>query len=114
MPAEATMKEGSPRFVNRLAGANIAAGEVLVIGVQTFVAHSAIANGKMGGVSAGGGVYRMLCAAAYAEGVKVYWDNAANKITTTAGGNQHFGYMAPNGASTGVDTYGNVIHEPNN
>jgi predicted RecA/RadA family phage recombinase len=91
-----------------------AAGTVVVVGgvsgLTNVVVHVDIAAGELAAAAAGGGVYDMVCAGAYALGAKVYWDDAAKKVTSV-NTNGVFGYMAE-GSAAGGSAVAKVIHDP--
>lgn len=72
------------------------------------LAGAGVLTGAMFGVASGGaesgalvtvvrkGVFELnkLNAQAWAQGVKVYWNNTAKECTTVASGNTHIGYAA--------------------
>ena len=57
---EAKFIRGNPEFARYLAGADIAAGEVVVVGDLACIAHSAIADGDWGNLAVGGGIYEVM------------------------------------------------------
>lgn len=88
------------------AGANIASGDVVVMGVRVGVALAAIANGKTGSVQVSG-VFRLakLSTDNIAQGALVYWDNTNKRITSTSSGNTLAGYAfnAAGASTTAID-----------
>lgn len=112
MPA-VLMHQGNPLMVDYTPGVAVTAGDVIEVGVVPFVAHNSIAANKLGALAAGGGVYKGTSDGTVDNpGVKVYWDNGAEKFTTTAAANTHFGFSLPDqGASNDGDTIF-VIHDP--
>ena len=84
--SDTTFRHGKPRMIDYEAGADIDAGEVLLAGNTTgltcVIAHSDIANTKLGAVAAGGGVYDVINLDNAANYAKVWWDNSAKKATT--------------------------------
>ena len=78
-----------------------------------FVAHSEIAANDIGAVAASGGVYDMVSdGTADTPGIAVYWDASANKISSTATANTHFGFTLPQqGATADTDTI-RILHMP--
>lgn len=93
---EAIFRHGSPLMVDYTpSGAAVAAGQVVVIGSFPRIAHSDIADGKLGALATRGGVYEMPKTAgvssAIENGVVVYWDDTNNVITETATGNKVIG-----------------------
>lgn len=107
---ELTFLHGDPVMVDHTPGVAVAAGEVVVIGNVPHVAHAAIAANTLGALAVHGGVYQGLCAAAIGTNVLVYWDNAANRVTTTAAGNTILGWSQT--ATTGADQVIRVVHMP--
>jgi len=105
---------GSPRMVDYTPGTAKTGGSVIVIGVNPYVAHRDIAANELSALAARGGVYSATADGALAEGVKVYWDAATNKVTATAGANKHFGYIAPGSSASGDGSTVSVIHAPAN
>lgn len=73
-------------------GADVAAGDVVVVGNTPMVAECDIDDGKLGALNAGGGAYTMTGNGSINAGLTVYWDNATNKVSTTAGSLKIFGY----------------------
>lgn len=114
--ADATFRHGAPLMIDYTAGADIAAGEVVLLGNTTSpscgVAHVAIANGDKGALGAGGGVYEAVNLDNAADYALVYWDDTANKLTTTSTNNAKFGYVVRDGAG-GANTNCFAIHDPN-
>jgi len=94
---ETTFKHGNPLMVDHIPGSAVSAGQVVVVGEIPFVAHVDIAASRIGSLAMGGGVYECKADADLGPGVKVYWDDTANKITVTAssGARKHFGYILP-------------------
>ena len=105
----ATFKNGSPVMVDHTAGTAITAGDVVEVGNAVFIAHSDIANGDLGALAAGGGVYSMTGDAAIAAGKKVYWDGSS-KVSETGASSEHVGVTvsACSGDGAAVD----VLHQP--
>lgn len=91
-------------------GADVAAGQVVVMGQLIGIATRKILNGILGALNIRGGVYTVTTAGAYARGITVYWDNTAKKVTTTATANKVFGVMVE--ASTGDGDTADVMHMP--
>lgn len=114
MSFEAEFVHGDPLMIDHVPASAVAAGEVVVIGDLTHIAHRAIAADEKGALAARGGVYRVPKAAgassAIADRKKVYWNNSTNVITTTASGNTPIGYTV--GASVDADTDQLVEHCP--
>ncbi len=93
--AEARFMYGNPLMVKHTPTSAVAAGEVVELIADTGpigIAHNAIAANQTGNLSFGPGVYEVVCAdTGVALGSLVYWDTAANKVTTTATTNPSFG-----------------------
>ncbi len=90
--------------IDYTAGANIASGQVVLMGVRIGVALAAIANGATGSVQVSG-VFTIakLSTDVVSQGAALYWDNTNSRLTTTASGNTLAGYAtaaAGNGATT--------------
>jgi len=106
MAATATIiQEG--RFQDHTPAADVAAGDVVVVGGRVYVAPEAISADVLGAVMARG-VARFPkdtgSGTAIAGGTLVYWDAGNEVITTTAGANTQAGYTVPDGASDDDDT----------
>lgn len=115
MPLKATFRHGDPKMVDYTpASGNITAGDVVLVGNTagwtTGIAHRDITNNYLGSLAAGGGVYDVKVASNYAAGTKVWWDAAANSVTTTSTNNAQFGYLVE--ATTAANTYAEVLHIP--
>lgn len=114
--ADTTFRHGDPLMIDYTpSGGNVAAGEVVLLGNTTgltcIIAHRAIENNVQGAMAAGGGVYDVVNLDNAANGAKVYWDNANNKVTTTATNNATFGFIATDGGG-GANTTARAIHHP--
>ena len=102
---------GNPTMVDHTpSGADVAAGQVIVNDTTPMVAHNKIVDGRLGSLSIGGGVYKVTAAGSYVVGDLVYWDDSADKVTTSASGNMIFGKMAE--ASTGDGDTALAYHMP--
>lgn len=110
----AIFKHGSPVMVDYTPGADVAAGDVIVINDSVRIAHRDIPSGTLGALAAFGGVYQFprVAATAIGDGVRVYWDATAHKVTNTAaaGANKQIGFTV--GASLSADTVQRVFHSP--
>jgi hypothetical protein len=106
--AEATLRSGNPPTVDHVAAADIAAGEVVVLGntagLTCGIAQVPIANAKLGALATGG-EWDVIAAGNYAAWSKVYWVDADNKVSTTSTNNAQFGYL--------VDRYGASVNTTN-
>ena len=110
--AEATLYHGDPVMVDYTPAADVAAGEVVVIGSSTFIAHRDIVADETGAVAAGGGVYNVeKGAVAIDGGVELWWDDASNivSLTDATATLQRLGTSGPAGAVAGDATVV-VIH----
>src|SRR5262245_47885304 len=108
MAQEAVFSRGDPDFMDYIpAAGNVAAGQVVVLGntagITCGVAHQDIANGVLGSLGVGGGRYKIANAGNYAAWTKVYWDDAANKVTTTSTNNALFGFTMEAGNNAVVE-----------
>jgi predicted RecA/RadA family phage recombinase len=112
MAFEAQLLNGDPLKVDHTPAAAVSAGAVVVVGELPLVATQDIAANALGALNHGNAVYRCAKEAplVIAIGALVYWDDANNRVTTTAGALKKFGYAAKAGAS--ADTYLEVIHKP--
>lgn len=107
---EATFYQGAPLMVDHTpSGAAVSAGQVVVVGDTPMVAHKDIADGALGALAAGGGVYKVAADAAIAAGKRVVWDDTNNKVSTTATG-KPFGFTLTAASADGDLIY--VAHEP--
>jgi predicted RecA/RadA family phage recombinase len=109
--AQATLRSGSPRTADYTPGGAVTAGDVIVVGDTVVIARSDIAANALGSVDVGGGVYLVAGDDAIDAGKKVYWDDAANQVTETAGANKVFGRVAPGSSCSGAAATCDVIHE---
>lgn len=93
-------------------GADVEAGQVVVLGELVGIAPVTIPDGVLGALNIMGGVYKCVAAGAYAVGLAVYWDDTANKVTTNAaaGANKKFGNLVA--ATSGDGGQANVFHNP--
>ncbi|MEI8196287.1 MAG: DUF2190 family protein [Phycisphaerae bacterium] len=107
-------KHGDPTMVDYVPAADVAVGDVIVVGDTVRMAHRAYKTGEKGALSVGGGVYQFPKAAGagsgIADGKKVYWDATNKVITATAGSNKTLGYTV--GTSADADTTQLVFHHP--
>lgn len=108
--SQVTTISGEPVFVDYTPGAAVTAGDVVVQNNLPCVAHVDIANGELGALSVGGGVYLCTGDAAISVGKKVYWDDTNNKVTETATGNKGFGWTVS--ACSGDGSTCRVYHAP--
>ena len=113
--AEATFRHGDPVMVDYTPGADVEAGDVVLVGNLTGftcgIVHTDGENGVKHSLAAGGGVYEVINLDNAANGSKVYWDNAAKKVTTTSTNNATFGFIVSRGAG-GANSVVDVLHKP--
>lgn len=107
---EATFRSGAPLMISHTPGSAVAAGEVVVTSDTARIAHTAIAASTLGSLSTGGGIYSVTGNAAIADGKKVYWDTAVNKVTETATANKVFGRTVA--ACSGNNVVFECQHDP--
>jgi len=108
-------RHGDPSFADYTPSAgNVAAGSVVLIGNTTGlscgIAHLDIANGVMGSVAVGGGIYDVTMLTNLPPGQTVYWDVTNSKVTSTSTNNALFGYLIT--GNTGANTVVRAIHIP--
>jgi predicted RecA/RadA family phage recombinase len=93
MPAEAIFRQEGDH-IDYIPSADVAAGQVVVIGELVGVAHAPIAAGELGALTVRG-VFAFAKATgggtAIAAGAKVYWNNATKVATTEEAGNKYLG-----------------------
>jgi predicted RecA/RadA family phage recombinase len=90
--------------LDHTAGADIASGAVVVIGVRVGVALDAIANGAVGPLQVEG-VFSLAKKSTdvIAQGAIVYWDDTNKEVTTTSTSNTLMGYAIA-AAGSGITT----------
>jgi hypothetical protein len=113
--AEAIFRHGDPVYADYTpTGGNVAAGQVVLLGNTTGltcgVAHLDILNSTLGALAVGGGIYDVVMAGNYAAWTQVWWDDSANKVTTTSTNNALFGFLVEGG--TGANTTVECLHKP--
>ena len=96
--SQAIFRKGTPVMIDWDAGATAYdPGDVVVIGSCPCVVHEAVPAFTGGptrdALAIGGAIYEMVADGAMKLGEEVYWDDTNKKITTTATGNTHFGYV---------------------
>lgn len=113
--AQVTYRHGEPTMVDYTPSADVSAGDVVLLGNTTGltcgVVHVDIANAVQGAISAGGGVYDAVNLNNAANYAKVWWDDSANKVTTTSTNNALFGFVVDGGAG-GANSTCRVLHKP--
>lgn len=114
--ADATFRHGEPRMIDYTpAAGDITAGDVVLLGNLTGltcgIAHSDIANTKLGALAAGGGVYDVVNLNNAATYARVYWDASTNKVTTVSTNMAMFGFIVDDGGG-GANSTCRVLHHP--
>ena len=113
--AEAQYLYGDYSSIPHTAAANVAAGEVVLLGNTTGLtcglAHVDITNAALGSLAVGGGVYECVNLNNAANYAAVYWDTSVNKVTTVSTNMMFFGYIVESGAG-GANTNCKVLHWP--
>jgi predicted RecA/RadA family phage recombinase len=80
--------------------ADVAAGDVVVQGDLVAVAKLDIKANKLGALATGGVFdFAKNAGVAYTVGTILYWDDAANVVTTTSAGNKQIGKVVRAAAS---------------
>ncbi|MCI0335715.1 MAG: DUF2190 family protein [Planctomycetes bacterium] len=98
MPQATFVHEGAS--VDYTPGADVASGDVVVQGELVAVAKLDIKTGKLGALAVGGVFdFAKNTGVAYTVGQLLYWDDAANVVTTTATGNKLIGKVVRAAAS---------------
>tara|TARA_R110000824_G_scaffold132257_1_gene294632 strand:- start:5254 stop:5595 length:342 start_codon:yes stop_codon:yes gene_type:complete len=110
--ATANFRSGSPVMADYTPAGAVTAGDVVVVDDVAGVAHVDIAAGALGALAVGGGIYSMTGDAAIVAGSKVWWDNATDKVTETAGALKIFGYVGPGSSCSGDGAAVDVVHSP--
>lgn len=80
-------------------GADVASGDLVVIGTIAGIAKTDIADGKTGAVHISGVFSVAKASGAVAQGAKLYWNSSNSNLTTTASGNTLVGVAAEAAAS---------------
>ena len=94
----ATFRHGDPVMVDHTpSGADVAAGDVLVIGDSVRIAHRDIVDGQLGALAIGGGVYDIAKATgvgtAVTAGTTLYWDDTEDRGDADGTGRVAFGLV---------------------
>ena len=110
--ADATFRHGTPRMTDYTPGSAVTGGSVVVVGDIALIAHRDIAASEQGAMATGGGVYEVTADAALAAGIKVYWDDTANKVTATTTSNKVFGYLVDGTSAAADGDLVNALHMP--
>lgn len=84
----------------------VVSGTAYLIGAILVIAEATAAEAaKFSGLTVGLVSYAKVSAQAWTEGAKIYWDNSAKNMTTTASGNTLVGVaaaVAANPSATGL------------
>lgn len=112
----AKFRAGDPIFANYTpTSGNVAAGQVVILGntagLTCGIAHQPIERNTLGAVAVGGGVYEVINLNNAANYAKVYWDAAAQKVTTLGTGNPLFGFIVSGGGG-GANSVCLALHMP--
>lgn len=83
------------KILPHTAAANIASGDVVLIGARIGIAVTDIANGAVGSLDTEG-VFEIKKKSGdtFAQGAVCYWDNTNKEMTSTSSGNTAAGYAA--------------------
>lgn len=96
-------------------GGAVAAGQVVLLGNTTSptcgIAALPIANGVLGTLEIGGGIYEVVNLDNAANNALVYWSDSVNKVTTTSTNNAIFGFVVENGGG-GANSNCLCLHFP--
>ena len=113
--AQVTFRHGEPVMIDYTPGANVTAGDVVLLGntagLTCGIVHTDTESGILGAIAAGGGVYDAVNLNNAANYAKVYWDDTNNKVTTTSTNNALFGFVVDDGAG-GANSTCRVYHHP--
>lgn len=114
--SDTTFRKGNPTYIDYTpAAGDVAAGQVVLIGNTTGltcgVAHLPITNNTLGALAVGQGIYDVVNLNNAANGAKVYWDDANNKVTTTSTNNALFGFVVADGGG-GANSTCRALHIP--
>lgn len=110
-----TLHHGNQLMVDHTpSGAAVQPATVVEVNGYPFIAHNLIPDGKLGAVAAMGGVYKATASEAMSGGAKVYWDDAAAKVSVSAnaGANNHIGRLTPDSSAAADGDVVTFIHEP--
>jgi predicted RecA/RadA family phage recombinase len=81
---QATFVSGDVNMIDYTPGSAVAAGAVVELGTECYVAHTAIAANAVGALAADGGVYDVVKeATTFAIGDPVYWDAGGDPVGGT-------------------------------
>jgi len=85
------------------APANVVAGQGVLVGDLFGVAMHDASSGALVEIRVTGVVTLKKASGTINPGVRVFWDSAASRVTTTATGNRCIGYHVGTAANTGGD-----------
>ena len=113
MAQKATFVHGNPVMVDHTPSSAIAAGDTVLVGDEPRVAHNAIAANALGTLAAGGGVYDVdkETTNPIADGVVLYFDNSAKKVTPDGPGSHKIWGRSVK-AALAADTKVRALHDP--
>lgn len=113
--ADTTFRHGEPLMIDYTPSANVAIGEVVLLGNTTGlscgIAHSAILDATKGALAAGGGTYTAVNLNNAADYATVYWDDSTNKLTSVSTNMSLFGYIVRDGGG-GANSNCIAMHAP--
>jgi len=85
------------------APANVVSGQGVLVGDLFGAALSDVSSGAAVEICVEGVVRLPKAAGTISEGARVFWDNTAGRITTTAASNRVVGWMVTRGGSSAAD-----------
>ena len=98
---------GKPIMSKYTTATSYKVGDVIVIGSIPCVAHEAkpsyTGDTLTDALAVYGGIYKIMADGAISPGSAVYWDATNKKVTQTASGNTHFGWLLAGPASSDGD-----------
>lgn len=92
---------GDVTKIDHVPDADVAAGDVIVIGELTCIAHLDIKAGELGALTVDGGIYaeaKKVSGTAFVAGDRLYWSGTA--VTKSASGNKQIGFATAAAASS--------------
>lgn len=103
--ANATFVHGSTIMVDHIPSSDVSAGDIVVVGEETRIAHSDIAANTLGALAAPGGdaVYDVTKDDdddTMTAGAKVWWDAGNSVATTTQSTHKPLGFVVETAAKT--------------
>ncbi len=119
--ADATLRAGNPTKIDYTpSSGDVTEGQVVVVGTVTAntsgtgaftaIAERPITNNTQGALAVGG-QWDVVNLNNAANGAKVYWDDANNKVTTVSTNNAVFGWIVQNGGG-GANSTARALHNP--